>query len=169
MLLIRMLWRLVRLPWRVVRLLWRLARRRWLRRLLLWLGVRLVRKSGWRRTAKLLFRGRRHWRLLAKFVWRATLGVFLLGRRTFRLIGWLRANRPRSLGGHRPRKALRTRVVPRLGAADPQSAHRFAVERRATLQRRVARRRDVIRRSLLSAVGADPNWRPARRPPSKRG
>lgn len=168
MLLIRILWRLVRLPWPLVRLLWRLIRRRWLRRLLLWLGVRLIRKSGWRRTAKLLFRGRRHWRLLAKSAWRTALGLLLLGRLAFRLIGWLGAHRPRSLGGQKPRKGLRTRVVPRLGAAEAQSTHRLGVERRTTLQRRVAQRRDVIRRSLLSAVGVDPNWRPARRPPSNR-
>jgi hypothetical protein len=166
MLLIRILWRLVRLPRPLVRLLWRLVRRRWLRRLLFWLGVRMVRKSGWRRTARLLFRGRRHWRLLVKVVWRATLGVLLLSRRTFRLIGWLRAHRPRSLGGQHPRKALRTRAVPRLRAADARSGRQSAGEPRITLKRRVAQRRDVIRRSLLASVGVDPNWRPARRPPN---
>lgn len=173
--LIRLLWRLlrlprrlVRLPWRLVRLLGRLLRRRWLRRLLFWLGGRLVRRSGWRRTARMLFRGRSHWRPLAKGVWRAALALLTLGRLTYRLIGWLGAHRPRALGGHTSRKSLRTRVVPRLGAAGGQPGHRLAVEPRTTLKRRVAHRRDVIRRSLLASVGVDPNWRPARRPPARR-
>jgi len=174
MLFIRMLWRLVRMPWRLTRLVRRLARllrrlfgRRWLRRLVLWLVARQIRKSGWRSTAKLLFRGSRHLRALVVASWRATIGLLRLGRRVVRLIGWIRAHTPRALG-QRTHKSLRARVVPRLAEGQVHPTGQLSRELRNTLPRRVAHRRDVIRRSLFAAVGVDPNWRPARRTPSKR-
>lgn len=137
---LRLLWLLIRLPWWLARLPGRLARaarrlvrQRWFRRLLAWLLVRQVRRSGVRGTAKLLLRGVR---LLLTASWRTTLGLFRLGRRVIRLIGWVDAHRPGALG------------------------------RRSQRWMRVAHRRDVIRRSLLAAVGVDPDWRPARRSPA---
>jgi hypothetical protein len=174
MLFIRLLWRLVRLPWRLARLLRRLVRllrrlfgRRWLRRLVLWFVARQVRKSGWRGTAKFLFRGRRHVRALIVALWRSTIGLFRLGRRLIHLIGWIRAHKPRALG-QQTHKSLRARVVPRLAPGEAHPTRQLSRELRNTLPRRVAHRRDVMRRSLFAAVGIDPNWRPARRPPRER-
>jgi len=174
MLFIRLLWRLVRLPWRAARLLRRAARllrrlfgRRWLRRLVLWLVARQVRKSGWRATAKFLFRGRRHLRALIVASWRSTIGLFRLGRRVIHVIGWIRAHTPRALR-QQTQKSLRARVVPRLAAGQAHPTRELSRELRNTLPRRVAHRRDVIRRSLFAAVGVDPNWRPARKPPRER-
>src|SRR5579875_46477 len=64
----------------LIGLLWRLARRRWVRRVLVWLMVRLIRLFGLRRVVRLLFRGRTPWRMLATGLWRAT--VWLLRRGT---------------------------------------------------------------------------------------
>ena len=166
---LRLLWLLIRLPWwlarlpaRLVRAARRLIRQRWFRRLLAWLLMRQVRRSGVRGTAKLLLRGVR---LLLTASWRTTLGLFRLGRRVVRLIGWLDAHRPGALGRRRQR-SLRARIVLALPAAHSAAAAQHPAQLRSPLSRRVAHRRDVIRRSLLAAVGVDPNWRPARRPPA---
>jgi hypothetical protein len=174
MLFIRLLWRLVHLPWRLARSVRRIARllrrifgRRWLRRLVLWLLARQVRRSGWRGTAKFLFREVRHLRALMAASWRAAIGLLWLGRRIVHLIGWIRAHTPRALG-QQTHKSLRARIVPRLAAGEAAPTRQLSRELRNTLPRRVAHRRDVIRRSLFAAVGIDPNWRPARRPPRER-
>jgi hypothetical protein len=160
---IRLLWWLVRLPWRLARLPRRLLGSRWLRRLLLWWLGRKVRESGWRGTATYLFRQRRHLRTLVVASWRATVGLLRMGRRIVRLIAWVHAHTPRALG-QRAQGTLRARVVPGLTAGDRASDRwlSLASQPRTPMSRRVAHRRDVIRRSVLSAVGVDPNWRPAR-------
>jgi hypothetical protein len=164
---IRLLWWLVRLPWRLARLPRRLVRSRWFRRLVLWWLGRKVRESGWRGTARFLLSQRGHLRRLVVASWRATVGVFRLGRRIARLIAWVHAHTPRTLG-RRSRKSLRATFVPGLTTGDKGSERRLALasQRRTPMSRRVAHRRDVIRRSFLTAVGVDPNWRPARKPPA---
>ena len=166
---LRLLWFLIRLPWWLARLPGQLARfvrqlfrEPWFRRLLAWLLVRQVRRSGVRGTAKLLLRGAR---LLLTASWRTTLGLFRLGRGVIRLIGWLDAHRPRALG-QRDQRSLRARIILALPASRVATAGAYPLPLRTPLSRRVAHRRDVIRRSLLAAVGVDPNWRPARRPPA---
>ncbi len=162
-----------------IALLWRLARSRWARRMLFWLVLRLLRWFGWRRAAKLAFRGRRHWRILAVGAWRAAVRLLRLGRLTFILLGWLGPRAWRVLRPSTRHTLQRSTVVPthrRLRAGDEQSALRLPptlrVPRtlrvpptvRADWAPRLARRRDEVRRSLLAAVGVDPNWRPARKP-----
>ena len=170
MLFLRLLWLLIRLPWwlarlprRLARLLGELFRERWFRRLLAWLLVRQVRRSGVRGTAKLLARGVR---LLLKASWRTTLGMFWLGKRVIHLIGWLDQHRPAMLA-RRSQRSLRARIILGLPASRSPTTADHRAQKRAPISRRVAHRRDVIRRSLLSAVGVDPNWRPARKPPAK--
>jgi hypothetical protein len=175
---IRLLWRFIRLLWWCVRLPWHLARQarrllgsRWLRRLVLWWLGRKVRQSGWRGTARYLWDQRGLLRTLAAASWRATVGAFRLGRRIVRLIAWVHAHTPRGLG-QRARGSLHARVVPGLTAGDADSDRRLPLvlrpRSRTPMSRRVAHRRDVIRRSLLASVGVDPNWRPARKPPAER-
>lgn len=144
---------------------WRLVRRRWVRRLLLWLVVRLIRVFGWRRAAQLLLRGRGRWRVLAVGLWGAAVLLLRVGRSALMLAGWLRARSSPSLA-HRITGALRSTVVPkrqRLPAADTRSAWQLGEGLRTTLPSRVARRRDDIRRSVLGAFGVDPDWRPPSR------
>jgi hypothetical protein len=144
---------------------WRLVRRRWVRRVLLWLVVRLIRLFGWRRAVRLLFRGRGRWRLLAVGVWRAVVLLLRVGRSALMLAGRVRARSSPSLT-HRTPAVLRSTVVPkrrRLTAADTRSVRQLGEELRRTLPSRVARRRDDIRRSVLAALGVDPNWRPPSR------
>lgn len=145
------------------RLLWRLARRRWVRRVLLWLVVRLIRLFGWRRAVKLLFRGRRRWRFLALGVWRAAVRLLRLGRSAWVLIGWVGARTPRRLvDGREARRAPVLLGGWRLRAADALGIRPLPREVRTSLPSRLARRRDELRRAVLTAVGVDPEWRPAR-------
>jgi hypothetical protein len=147
-----------------IRLLWRLARRRWVRRFLVWLVIRLIRLFGWRRTVKLLFRGRRRWRVLAMGAWRATVRLLRMGRPALMLIGWLRTEAPRQLGdgiSDRPgsrvvRRRRRSWAAEALFLKLPESI-------RTDLPPRLAHRRDELRRSVFAAVGADPNWQPPSR------
>jgi hypothetical protein len=166
MVFLRLLWFIIRLPWwlarlprRIARLVRRLLGQRWFRRLLSWLLVRQVRRSGARGTARLLLRAAR---VLLSASWRTTLGLLRLSRQVIRLIGWLDAHRPAALG-RSSRRSLPARIIRALPSSRPAAAAEHPSRRRPTLSRRVAQRRDVIRRSLLAAVGADPNWRPARR------
>lgn len=166
MIFLRLLWFIIRLPWwlarlprRIARLIRRLLGQRWFRRLLSWLLVRQVRRSGARGTARLLLRAAR---LLLTASWRTTLGLLRLSRRVIRLIGWLDAHRPPALRARR-RRSLPGRIIRALPPSQPAPGAGPLARRPATLSRRVAHRRDVIRRSLLAAVGVDPDWRPARR------
>ena len=128
-----------------ITLLWRLVRRRWVRRMLLWLVVRLLRLFGWRRVVRLLARGRGGWRLLALGAWRTAIRLLRLGRSVLVLIGWAGARTPRRLGRRRARNAKQRKALSR------------------SFSSRVAHRRDNLRRSLLAAVGVDPGWRPKSR------
>lgn len=148
-----------------IRLLWRLARRRWVRRVLFWIVVRLIRLFGWRRAVRLLVRGRGRWRLVALGVWRATVRLIRVGRPDLLLIGWLRGRATRSLGdgmGHTSRSSGSPRRR-RLRAADAVSIIRDSRGLRTRLPSRLAHRRDDLRRSILAAVGVDPEWRPPSR------
>ena len=172
MVFLRFVWRLASRRWARRALLWlvvRLSRwvgwRRAVRLLLLWLVVRLIRWFGWGRAARLLLRGASHWRLLVAAVWRATVLMLRAGRSALTLAGWVRARRSAALN-HRTTHALSSTVTARprlLSAADMRSGGQLVKELRTTLPSRVARRRDEIRRSVLAAIGVDPNWRPPSR------
>jgi|SRR5579875_1646367 len=144
-----------------LRLVWWVCRRRWVRRAVLWLVARLIRMFGWRRAMKLLFRERRHWRFAAMGAWRAAVRLLRWGRSAWLLIGWVRAHMPRRLGGGTSRSQLSSGSWRRL--ADAQLALHQRGARRAGLRPQLARRRDSIRRSILGAIGVDPDWRPARK------
>jgi hypothetical protein len=138
--------------------IWRVARRRWVRRVLIWMVMRLVRLFGWRRALRLVFGERGRWRLAALGVWRATVWLLRLGRSAKALLGWVSSHVPRSLAGQTLRVPLVIGSWRLLGA----DAHRPG-KLRADLPRRLAHRRDNLRRSILVAVGVDPAWRPKRK------
>ncbi len=64
----------------LITLFWRLGRRRWMRRVLLWLVVRLIRLFGWRRAVRFALRGSGRSRLLLLALWRATIRRLGLAR-----------------------------------------------------------------------------------------
>ena len=143
-------------------LLWRLARRRWVRRLLVWLVIRLLRLFGWRRVVRLLFRGRTPWRVLAAGVWRAA--VWLLRRSPVLIpLVWPRARALRRLT--RPGDTRRSGFLttPQPQGAGASWTLQLSRSVRANMSPRLARRRDEIRRSLFAAVGVDPDWMPPSR------
>jgi len=148
-----------------LRLLWRLVRARWVRRVLFWLVFRLIRMFGWRRAVRLVFRERARWRSLAVGAWRAAVLLLRVGRSALMLAGWLRA-RATALLNHRTTYVLRSAGASerrRLSAAGTRQGLQTRQARPSTLSSRVARRRDDIRRSVLAAIGVDPNWRPPSR------
>ena len=124
----------------VLRIIWRMVRHRWTRRILVWVVVRLIRLFGWRRAVKLLFRGRGRWRLLAAALWRAAVRLLRVGRRVLILTG-----RP----GPGRQRLMENRAKHDRG--------------KRGWRRRIALRRDELRRSALAAVGVDPEWRPPSR------
>jgi hypothetical protein len=147
----------------LLRLLWRLLRRRRLARVLLWVVTRLIRLFGWRRAVKVVFRNRRYLRITGIGAWRATVRLLRMGRSAWRLLGWIREHGPQLLAGGRKALRLTTGHSHRGGhAALRPRAHPTATVRK-NLMSRVLHRRDVVRGSLLTAVGMDPNWRPDRK------
>jgi hypothetical protein len=122
------------------------------------MGIRLISFFWWlarhRLTRRVLL-----WivvRLIRRFGLRRSLKLLFGGRRRWRFL---------ALGAWRAAVMLLRvgRTVLRL--AGPQARARRGLDRRTPLTRRLARRRDRIRRSVLAAAGVDPNWRP----PSRRG
>lgn len=146
-----------------LRFLWRSIRRRPVLRLLLRTVLRLVRWFGWWRSAKLVFRQRRHGYAGAVALWRASLRLLRLGRAAWFLIGWIRRHGPR-LFAH-GKETLGFQVLAerrRLRAPGTASVLRIRTVR-PNLTSRMARHRDELRRSVLSAMGVDPEWRPNRK------
>lgn len=145
-------------------LIWRLVRRRWVRRMLFWIAARLIRWFGLRRTVRLLFRDRSRWRVLAVAVWRATGLLLRAARSVLMLAGWRGARS--ALSSYRTSDALSSAAAPRrrrLPETGMRSSWQLGHDLRANLPSRVARHRDGIRRSVLAALGIDPNWRPPSR------
>ncbi len=149
----------------VLRFFWRAVRRRPVLRVLLWIVVRLIGWFGWRRSVKLVFRQRRRGLAIALGLWRATVGLLRLGRLAWILIGWIRQHSPRLLG-HR-KETLQSQLFPeRRGLRAPDTARSLHVRGTVgpNVSSRLARRRDELRRSVLAAIGVDPEWRPKRKP-----
>lgn len=150
----------------LLRFAWRVIWRRPIFKMLLWVVLTLVRRFGWRRSAKFAFAQRRRGYAAVRGLWRAAVRLLRLGRSVWTLIAWVRRNLPRLLRGGGT-QALRSASVPqdrRLRA--PYVTRSLDTQRpvRPNLSSRVARRRDEVRRSLLAAMGVDPNWRPNRQP-----